>query len=382
MGRHGENIHKRQDGRWEARVLYAYNEDGKAMYRYLYGRTYLEAKNKKTDFMNQIKKAHINNDQRKMTFQSLVYEWLDYRHESIKESTYVNYKYMIENHILPQLGHYYLYSMNNKILDEFLKEKLKNGRKDGKGGLSPKTVGDIRSLLILIIKYAQMKEYPINLTTHLFSPSINRNNIHIFSRLQQLELEKILFQSYDPIHLGILIALYCGLRIGEVCALTWEDIHLNEGTISVNKAISRIQDVNPHSSAKTKVMIHYPKTNHSIREVPIPNFLIEYLKIYQCPEDTYLLTSTKYYMEPRVCLNHYKKVLHEAHLNDFTFHALRHTFATRCIESGFDIKSLSEILGHANVNTTLQRYVHPSMEIKKEQMNRLENISFYNQNDK
>ena len=118
-------------------------------------------------------------------------------------------------------------------------------------------------------------------------------------------------------------------------------------------------------------MINKPKTANSIRIVPLPEFIINYLQTMKQSPEIYVITGTIFFMEPRTCLDKYKKVLKNAGINDYTFHALRHTFATRCVEMGFDIKSLSEILGHANINVTLQRYVHPSMEMKRRQMNRL-----------
>lgn len=154
---------------------------------------------------------------------------------------------------------------------------------------------------------------------------------------------------------------------------------MESGTIRIHKTMLRIQDLTPDARRKTKVLIDCPKTESSNRVIPMPSFLMAFLKQHRMAKDVYLLTGKRAYMEPRICLEKYKRLLIRAGLDSFTFHTLRHTFATRCVENGFDAKSLSEILGHANVNTTLQRYVHPSITLKQEQMNRLENISILGQ---
>lgn len=177
-----------------------------------------------------------------------------------------------------------------------------------------------------------------------------------------------------------MITLYGGLRIGEICALQWKDIHFDTGTIHITKTIIRIQELDPYSNTRTKLLITHPKTTSSHRIIPMPSFIMATLKDYQQSPDDFILTGTRKHLEPRSCLARYKRILRQAGLESFTFHTLRHTFATRCVESGFDAKSLSEILGHTNVNTTLQRYVHPSMELKRAQMERLEKLSLQAQN--
>lgn len=383
MGRHGENIRKRKDGRWEARVIDAYSPDGKAHYRYLYGKTYQDVKNKKNEFIATLKVSittmHTQKDSLKITFGQLMNEWLYSRKGSIKDSTFANYANLIEKHLLPGLGNMYLATITTAVLDNFLKTKLEAGRLDGSGGLSSKTVTDLRSVLLMIVAYAQNHDYFCPVNCKVFYPQNIQPDIQVLTRNEQAKLEKVLFTSCGFIELGILTALYGGLRIGEVCALQWGDIDFSDGTVNINKTIIRIRDLTPNSSRKTKVIIDRPKTARSIRIVPLPSFVLQHLKSYCCKEKDYILTGTSSFMEPRTCLQQYKKLLKQAGLPDYTFHTLRHTFATRCVENNFDTKSLSEILGHANVSTTLQRYVHPSLELKKLQMERLESISIYGQ---
>ena len=164
--------------------------------------------------------------------------------------------------------------------------------------------------------------------------------------------------------------MFSGLRIGELCALEWGDISLESGTIYIHQNIQRIQ-IKGNGEKKTEVVITTPKSQCSIRTIPMPEFLISILREADIERRGYLLTGSKKYLEPRSMENHFHKILDEISMRQVNFHTLRHTFATRCIEVGFDIKSLSEILGHANVNITLNRYVHPSFQLKKENMERL-----------
>ena len=241
-------------------------------------------------------------------------------------------------------------------------------------------MADIRSVLVLALKFARKKHYACQIEQDIYYPKIRRSAAKVLTREEQAKLEQFLFQNPSPLGLGILLVLYGGLRIGELCALKWKDFNPESGTIRINKTLIRIQNVTSDSQERTKIMIGQPKTESSNRLIPLSSFLTELLIKHQKSDETYLITGNKSYLEPRVCLDKYKHILNQAGLHSFTFHSLRHTFATRCVESGFDIKSLSEILGHANINTTLQRYVHPSIEAKKQQMDRLEEISVWGQN--
>ena len=382
MGRHGENIRKRKDGRWEARVISSHAPDGKAIYRSVYGKTYLEAKEKRNDFLRRTTSSQTRKSDHckgKATLEEVAWEWLSTRKDSIKESTYAHYTNLIRHHLLPSLGQRRLYALTLEVLDGFLREKLHTGRADGKGRPSPKTVADIRSVLLQILEYAQRHQYPCAAQSKMFYPKSRQPVTKIMTREEQAKLESVLLQQPAPLHLGILTALYGGLRIGEVCALQWGDISFVSGTIRIHKTILRIQDLAPEAQQKTKILIDCPKTESSNRVIPMPTFLLTFLEPHRRAEDIYLLTGTRAYLEPRICLDKYKRILTQAGLDSFTFHTLRHTFATRCIENGFDPKSLSEILGHANVNTTLQRYVHPSITLKREHMNRLETVSILGQ---
>ena len=235
MGKHGENIRKRKDGRWEARVISTYDLCGKAKYRSFYGKTYLEAKEKRNNYIRNSsdsphgKYADIPNN-KKITVKQVMWEWMEFRKEYVKESTFAHYKNLLERHILPVFGNVYLSALTSEMINAFLKEQLNSGRADGKGGLSPKTVSDIRSVLLLGLEYARQQQYPCSVKSKIFSPKSCRPSKKILSRNEQSKLENFLYQHPEPVELGILTALYSGLRIGELCALQWGDIRHAEGT--------------------------------------------------------------------------------------------------------------------------------------------------------
>lgn len=380
MGRHGENIRKRADGRWEARYIQYYDKTGKAIYRYVYGKTYLEAKQKRNLEIGEFAAGlRQKTSGIKITFGQLAEEWLLMKRTQVKQSTYANYSYIMQVHFLPELGNLYVSNLTTQCLEEFLQKKRLYGRKDGMGGLSDKTVSDFRSLLKMVLQYAKKKGYFCPSNLDFYVPSGKSPKIEILQKEEQEKLERILLSEPKPIYLGILIALYSGLRIGEVCALQWKDFNFIEGTVQINKTLLRIIDTNQNSEKKTKILIEKPKTEYSNRIIPLSNDILSYFYHSKSFPENYILTGQSFYMEPRVCLEKYKKILKHAGIKDHTFHSLRHTFATRCVELGFDVKSLSEIMGHSNISITMQRYVHPTLEQKRTQMNRLLINSFHGQ---
>ena len=191
---------------------------------------------------------------------------------------------------------------------------------------------------------------------------------------EDVELERFLMADNSLSRIGIQLSLYMGLRLGEVCALKRRHISYREALLQVRFTMQRIQDLSENAAKKTKIIVTEPKSSSSIRDIPIPDFLMERLQILRdMPRDAYILTgSTNFFIEPRTLENILKKYLRECRMEHTNYHVLRHTFATRCIEEGFDAKSLSEILGHSNVNITLNRYVHSSLEQKRKNMEKLE----------
>lgn len=379
MARHGENIRKRSDGRWEARILIAHDNNGKARYKYLYGKTYAEVKEKRNALLMQTHIPGNTANYNKITFSQLLNDWLFFIQPDVKESTYAKYVFDVRKHIEPELGSCYIQKLNSDVIANYTRRKLTEGQLSGKGGLAPKTVSDLLSIIKLALDFGRERGYgcPEHIIIH--NPRQTISGIQVLKKAEQECLERHIIKSSEPECLGILLSLYTGLRIGEVCALRWGDIHFDDRILCVHRTITRIQNVVSDSEEKTKIVIGPPKTGKSNREIPIPDFICSFLWNKRKNASAYLLTGTEQYLEPRNYYTKYKKIMEKCGISHYNYHALRHTFATRCVESDFDIKSLSEILGHADVSTTLRRYIHPSMELKRQHMERLKAITICGQ---
>jgi len=160
--------------------------------------------------------------------------------------------------------------------------------------------------------------------------------------------------------------------VGELCALKWENIDLEgKGTIFIDKTMQRIEATGDTEKAKTKIIIDTPKSLASIREIPLPAVLHDKLKEFQSHGSSYVLTNTKKYIEPRVYQRHFKSYLQACDIADTKFHTLRHTFATMAVANEIDIKSVSMLLGHTDISFTMKRYVHPNIEHRRTQIEKL-----------
>jgi len=201
--------------------------------------------------------------------------------------------------------------------------------------------------------------------------SYKQSEISIFTEPEYNKLKAYLAISEDNKKLGIIVAMLTGIRIGELCALKWENIDLKHEVITINKTMQRIKIADNTGATKTKVIIDTPKSNASIRAIPIPQILLHKLEMFKSKENTYLLTNTTDYIEPRIYQRHFKSYLEACSIKDNNFHTLRHTFATMAISRGIDIKTVSILLGHTDVGFTMKRYVHPNMEHKREQIEKL-----------
>ncbi|MEA5144117.1 MAG: site-specific integrase [Oscillibacter sp.] len=371
MARKGENIYKRKDGRWEARYIKARNIDGKAIYGYLYRHSYREAKRAQAEERVKCINDHTNKRQLSTTqnLDDYLSMWLQSIRTSVKKSTFSNYSGLIRRHISPVLGKTPLYQISSELVQDYINRKLENGRLDGMGGISVKTARDIIGLLKHSLKSGGI-ELQINLP-HYSLPKLR--TLTSDERLTLIATAK----SEDSLEgLGILLCLFTGIRIGELCSLKWRDVSLEEGILKINKTIRRIETCGNQIS-KTVISIDTPKSDCSVRNIPLPKFLLSQLKHMKesANENDYILSGGSHYVEPRCCQYRFKKLIKAARIEDINFHALRHTFATRCVELGIDIKTLSEILGHSNVNITLNRYVHPSFEYQRKCMEKV-SVSF------
>ena len=370
MSRRGENIYKRKDGRWEARFIKGKDLSGKTKYGYLYGKSYAEVKDKLCSVGN-VQNDTFPKTENGKTVGQLCGIWLDEVKTHLKPSSYVKYRNLIKNHILPSIGSYKIQYLDTALVRKLADEKLMCGNLYG-GGLSAKTVKDILSVLRLVINYAANIGIICNVNFNAISIKSNDTNIEVLSGSQRERLSSHLISNMNNTNLGILMCLYTGMRIGEICALKFGDISSIDRVIHIRKTMQRIQNFG-NDENKTNIIITPPKSKSSVRDIPLPDFIMNIIKSdFNCCEKAYLLSGDTNYVEPRTLENRFKAVIKKCGIENVNFHILRHTFATHSIEVGFETKSLSEILGHSSVNITLNRYVHSSMELKRANMAKLD----------
>lgn len=300
-------------------------------------------------------------------FSKIVALWKEDKKQYVKRSTFAAYTLLIENHILPSFGEMAL--VEEQDVQTFVFRKLNEG-------LSHKTIKDILIVLKMILRFGaknQMTEYrQIDIK---FPTERDKHSIDILNRSHQKQIMEYIRLHFTFKNLGIYICLSAGMRIGEICALTWDDLDVENGIIHVRKTIQRIYVIEKHRKY-TEVILDTPKTKNSIREIPMTKNLLKMIRPIKkiVNGNFYVLTNEPKPTEPRTYRNYYKQFMQSLGLPLMKFHGLRHSFATRCIESKCDYKTVSVLLGHSNISTTLNLYVHPNLEQKKrcmEQMSRL-----------
>lgn len=357
MARKGENIYKRKDGRWEGRYKVGYNESGTAKYCSVYGKTYKSVKEK----LVTLKAVPVTcSSSGKLTVKELFEEWLTAVRLKVKQSTYSNYRMKADKHILPEFGGILYEQLTVKILHTFIDKKLSDG-------LSAKYISDIVIVFKSMTKYISRVHGFRNPLTDVILPKVMKKDMKLLSETQQNNLCRYLLKNMNNTSLCVLISLYTGLRVGEVCGLKWSDINFEKSIMTVKRTVQRISN----GARGTTLIIDSPKSRSSQRSIPIPIFLISIFRKLRGNNDRYILSGTAKVKEPRTLQNRFKSILKKVNLPSVDYHCLRHLFATNCIRAGFDVKTLSEILGHSSVETTLNRYVHSSMERKTECMNLL-----------
>lgn len=312
-------------------------------------------------------KATSINSQNNVKFSDALDLWLNANKIHIKASTYNKYFNVIETHIKPNIGNYYISNLNSYIINQFLSEKLTNGRIDNKGGLSPNYVATMALIIKSTIQYCANENLCENLKNPIYKPAKTKTSPHILNDYEIEELIKYTKNNINKTSLGIMLSLFAGLRIGEVCALKWENVDIENRIIHIVSTVSRIRD---DKTKGTKLIIDIPKTKSSIRDIPINDQLFDYIKQFESVNG-FLLSDNDSFVNPRTFEYRYHNVLRDANIKQINFHSIRHTFASKCIEVGMDVKTLSEILGHSNCSITLDVYVHSSLEIKRKNLNKL-----------
>lgn len=291
-------------------------------------------------------------------FKSVVELWQADKQQFVKKSTFAAYSLLIANHLLPAFSE--ANDISEEDVQQFVFKKLNEG-------LSQKSVKDILIVLKMILRYGAKH----NLMEHRqieirFPTERERQEVEVLSKANQRKIMEFVKNNFTFQNLGIYICLSAGLRIGEVCALTWNDIDAEQGVIYVNKTIQRIYLVG-EIEKRTEVIIDTPKSKNSIREIPMTKELLRMVKPLKKVVNSsfFVLTNSAAPTEPRTYRNYYKRLMKQLDIPALKFHGLRHSFATRCIESNCDYKTVSVLLGHSNISTTLNLYVHPNMEQKK-----------------
>lgn len=372
MARHGEKIHKRKDGRWEGRYKIGNDESGKTIYKSVYGKTYMEAKEKLKVIENNIL-LKLTTKQTQKLFSYALQSWFALIKINLKKATVHKYEYLIEKHILPELGSIQLSELDANIINTFTNMKLTKGSLDGKRGLSKSYVKTMLLIISSALKYAFQEGWCKEISSKITKPKPEKNEYRILDISEQKQLEKELISNLSVTAVGILITLQTGLRIGEICALTWEDLDLVNNILYVRSTVSRIR--NPLGKG-TILIVDTPKTASSTRAIPFSNELRNILiSIKKQSVSSFVVSNKPSFISPRTFEYRYHRLMNEMQLPDLNYHALRHTFATRCIECGVDVKSLSEILGHSNVSITLNTYVHSSINLKRAQLDKLPVLS-------
>lgn len=292
------------------------------------------------------------------TISEIVKVWKEDKKQYVKKSSFSAYTLLVENHLLPVFGN--KNNIEESELQAFVFQKLKQG-------LSQKTIKDVLIVLKMVLKFGAKNKW-LDYTTFdiQFPTEREKYNIEVLSRMHQKKIMQYIQEHFTFRNLGVYICLSSGIRIGEICALTWEDIDTDNGVINVRRTIQRIYTIE-EDVRKTELILDTPKTKNSIREIPMSKDLLRMLKPFKkiVNDSFFVLTNEAKPTEPRTYRTYYKNLMREIGIPELKFHGLRHSFATRCIESKCDYKTVSVLLGHSNISTTLNLYVHPNLEQKK-----------------
>ena len=293
-----------------------------------------------------------------VNFAEIARLWKDDKRHYVKKSTIATYSLLIDNHLTPEFG-----TMNDITEDrvqEFIIRKIDEG-------MSQKYVKDMLIVLKMIIRFGAKRNMTTLHQLDVHYPTDKaRNDIEVLNRSEHKFAMEYIRKNFTFRNLGIYICLSSGLRIGELCALRWDDLDTDLEVINVNKTVQRIYTMDADGK-RTKIIIDSAKSRNSIRSIPMSKDLKKIVKPLKkiVNGSFYVLTNSDTPTEPRTYRNHYIRLMDEMGLPKMKFHGLRHSFATRCIESGCDYKTVSVLLGHSNISTTLNLYVHPGMEQKK-----------------
>jgi integrase len=350
MAKRGENIYKRKDGRYEGRYIKGREADGRPFFGYVYSHRYEEVKTALT----LAKAASKQEEPVRLIGKGGMGEWLPFwlehtSKEQVKPSTYAQYHERVYRHLIPALGEVPVSRLTRAQVQELVWEL------SGKG-LAAATVSSIAGILCSAMKKAaELRLTMKNPCENLILPRSECKERRALDRAEQIRLEKRLSFGGESVETGVLLSLYAGLRIGEICALRWRDIDLFGGSLTVRGTLQRMKNLG--SGPKTVLLEGPPKSRRSHRSIPLPAALTDKLRRRAKSADCYVLTGSSEPIEPRTLRARFSKLAAQAGL-DIPFHSLRHTYATRCLELNFDVQTVSELLGHSGASTTMRVYAH------------------------
>lgn len=301
-------------------------------------------------------------DNKSITYNDILKLWINSK-SSLKTQSRLNYEYLIT--------HYLKSSIGEKIILELTKNDIDNLITSLKTRVATSTQKKIFFIIKSSLSYAYDNNYCNYINLNSICLKKEKNNIFILSKDEQSLLEKVLKEKINIRKICILLCLYTGLRVGEASGLKWEDIDFSKKALIIKRTIIRVKDKEYKSNLKTILIESTPKSETSKRIIPIPNFIIELLKKYKSKDNYFILSNSEKLYDPRYLEIFYKRILKKCNIKNNKFHTLRHTFATRSIESKMDVKTLSEILGHSSVEITLRLYVHPTYDMKKASLEKL-----------
>lgn len=372
MAKNGENIYRRKDGRWEGRYIKGRKKDGKIYYGYIYGYKYYDVKEKLFDIKVRNHQYYQSFGKYKVTksFETWVKEWLILIESHVKYNTYMNYKSKMVNHVIPKLGDKKLNEVNTSCLQELFTELAEN--------LSESSVYSVYRVLhacfSAAIKNKVLSENPLS---DFQLPNRKSSRVKAFSLKEQAKLEEHVLIQED---LPSIVALYTGVRIGELCGMKWRDINWDDKLITINRNIQRQQITTVSGIKKTVLQEISLKTDHSQRIIPLTNRLYYLLKKFEYNHQN--LNSAYVFqgknggsLDPRTIRYRFSKLKKRAGVTDLPFHSLRHTFATRCIEMGVPITTVSSLLGHSSIKLTLDIYTNSFLSEKRKAIEGLERLS-------
>ena len=367
MARRGENIRKRKDGRWEGRYIKGHKPDRAAIWGYVYGRTYTAVKKELTARKNALQTYTLSANS--VTSSELSQNWESSISLGVKASTAAHYHYTLAHYILPVLGKMRLQTLNEMILERGLLQIITP--QDGcHKPLAHSMAQECLVLVRRICRYAAHLHLMPPVQIEITLPKSTAKSSTVLNKHEQEQIGRYVASAPTLRKAGLLLMMQMGLRIGEVCGLQWNDFDLTTGVLSVKRTVKRIYI----AGGRTKVVVQTPKTHSSIRQIPIPKGILQILnRLYNshAPQEWFLSGNANKPVEPRCYRKSLRSYLHRAGVPTVNPHALRHTFATTCLQAGCNVKTLSELLGHAGSDITMKRYVHTCWDWKLAEMERI-----------